>query len=816
MEHFSSGNRTGYIELPPGFGKTVIASWLTEFLKQNTIIIAPTGEIVNQFRETLQEVTKITSRKLGDKEEVETIEGKTITGQQVVITTHAAFRRANFTKEYTPELYPFLIVDEAHEFIGPESEAKILEHKTGPNTHIIGLTATSTYNIPKARVEVRKVQGREIPVVVTDADHSVRKTIGSEITRITVQEAVDRGMACPIEVWKAIVGVTADNLPGVDPKVRRAEAKEITKQAKIDALSRMINYEVVVNNNVQKFFADKKIIVRCATIQEACDSAEALMASCPGREVFYISGKMSDTERRKELSKFRASSNGILCGADIVGIGLDVPDVSAVFMTKDTKSCVEIMQTAGRAIRTENGNGKNGKKKTAYVIHITSPRTGDKEAWETGTYMEALVCTDQGVPTNQKREYLFSMTVPSSYGVEQDVAVSRIGKVVKSEASHVPEGFIPLSKIFGDGYRFKYDSYTYALSLALQEIKSDDIYVGSVIGSGSAMSRRIIHPPTIYLSPQAVDRCRRIYKELQEWDRDEYVTTGQIADYFEAKEETITRRIAKYYPPGYPEQVLGITDKSNNQAGGHLTRLFPARIFEDTNIGVHVERSDGRSFQERKTWLLIDELRAQYPGFPSSEFVKYVATQNALQLGMVKETQQGEEILPYYNHQIVRQFLDAQMQEVPEDWVTRTQIYNRFGIRCSQLDAFQITDKLGVFGRRDDTYTRYFSPHAVNQLLEEFEQLRGPYITFDFILNVVSFRLQYSGAFVDPDRLEAIALDIYGYSPESMNEIRQRNTLNQPRLRIRYIPEIMNRYKEQMQSGLKATTQSFTPLDISS
>jgi len=163
IKHLLIGNKAGYIELPTGAGKTVIASWLIELLGENAIIIAPTNETVEQFERAIHNFTNITPIQSKNIDETKLVELRNSVGKHVVVTTHDNFRAKKqlgeqqlsdeeiesqypFLLQYPPDKYPILIIDEAQKCIGPESLKALRKYLEQRGIQVYALTATPDFN----------------------------------------------------------------------------------------------------------------------------------------------------------------------------------------------------------------------------------------------------------------------------------------------------------------------------------------------------------------------------------------------------------------------------------------------------------------------------------------------------------------------------------------------------------------------------------------------------------------------------------------------------------------------------------------------
>lgn len=79
-------------------------------------------------------------------------------------------------------------------------------------------------------------------------------------------------------------------------------------------------------------------------------------------DCYHVSSKTSTGIRRSVIEKFRSSEKAIITNAKCLTEGVDVPSIDAVLFADPKRSTIDIVQAAGRALRTSPG------KKLGYIV----------------------------------------------------------------------------------------------------------------------------------------------------------------------------------------------------------------------------------------------------------------------------------------------------------------------------------------------------------------------------------------------------------------------------------------------------------------
>jgi superfamily II DNA or RNA helicase len=193
---------------------------------------------------------------------------------------------------------------------------------------------------PKEMIDVGTILDFKTIVLQMDA---VTK---NEILEVIGDDMADRGIDKVEEFIAVIVGLLESFDSGYSKSI---------------AYCRSINH---INDYINNFDLVKKVLV-LSGFEEAEDMY-----------VGSLTGKIVGKDRLQILKDFDESYNGILFNISVIREGIDVPDCNTVFWLRQMNS-INLVQTAGRCVRTLPVDGNPGKTKTAGMVMI--PMTASHE-----------------------------------------------------------------------------------------------------------------------------------------------------------------------------------------------------------------------------------------------------------------------------------------------------------------------------------------------------------------------------------------------------------------------------------------------------
>jgi len=334
-------DRRGVIVLPTGAGKTFVALKAVEALNCSTLIVVPTLDLVDQWRETV-------SKYQSHEPEMETGE---YTGRKKMLKaiTISTYDSAYLNVENLGNMFKFLIFDEVHH-LPSEGYRHIAELCAAP--YRMGLTATFEREDGLHSMLPRLVGGKvyEVKTQELAGDHLSEY----EIRKIRVEmlpEEQER-YAENIKIFKNYLRTNHICMrgpedfqkvvyrSGYDPRAWRAvkarnEARRIAynSQSKIEELQKLLELHrkdriiIFTRYNDLVYYISKRFFIPC------------------------ITHKSDKNERIEVLKKFRTGAYTAIVSSQVLDEGIDVPEANIGIILSGTGSVREYTQRLGRILR---------------------------------------------------------------------------------------------------------------------------------------------------------------------------------------------------------------------------------------------------------------------------------------------------------------------------------------------------------------------------------------------------------------------------------------------------------------------------------
>lgn len=354
VEHWLENNGRGTIVLPTAAGKTHIGIEAISRLSTTTLVIAPTIELVQQWREKITSVIGTDTGQIG---------GGVKEIRPVTVSTYDS---AYLMAEKLGNMFRFLLVDEVHHLASTQF-IQIAKMFAAP--HRLGLTATYE------RVDMlHETLGESIGGKIFEMGYEeLRDYIADyEIVRIPVdltpeeEEEYEQNhqlflaylrkqrirLAGPWDFEKFIM--RSWNMEGREALLAWRRAREIAFNArvKVDAvryvLSRHRHEKVLIfsEDTGTAYLISKEFLV------------PALTYLTPG------------PERKRYLDMFRTGDISALATSRVLDEGVDVPDASVGIVLSGSGSTRQFRQRLGRILRPGEG-------KKAVMYEIISRKTSE-------------------------------------------------------------------------------------------------------------------------------------------------------------------------------------------------------------------------------------------------------------------------------------------------------------------------------------------------------------------------------------------------------------------------------------------------------
>jgi len=312
-ERLERGERSGYVKLPTGAGKTVIFSEFVEALGGRSLVVVPTNQLVEQTVERIKQFApgmKVTSYDQNVKD---------LSGDAVVIT-YDSLLIAHSQGSIAPKNFNALILDEAHRSMGEKRSETLSQFKSQCLT--IGFTATPEFNEEK----------------------SLRAHLGEPLYQMSLKEAVEGGMLCPTR-W-------------IPVKTQADVSKvKVTSSGEYDesSIEKAVNTAVINKAAAQVFkhhFASKTGVAFCCTIHHAKDSAKAFQELGISADATWG----GDPQLADKLARLERGEIRMLCNAKLLIEGFDQCGISVCLNLAPTRSIVAAEQRGGRVLRLDKEN----------------------------------------------------------------------------------------------------------------------------------------------------------------------------------------------------------------------------------------------------------------------------------------------------------------------------------------------------------------------------------------------------------------------------------------------------------------------------
>ena len=358
LKKWEENSYRGVIVLPVAAGKTIIALKAIEKLKVRTLILVPTLDLMNQWKDNAIEKLGIPVNSVGlfggGRKEI----------KEITIMTYDS---AYVNLDNYPTYFGLIIADECHHAVS-QSYRRALEVVTAP--YRLGLTATPfrsdglhkyyesiigpiIYSLAPEELQemgyLAKHIERRVYVKLSEEEYNEYNKLMEkylEYCRKKIPHIKD-----PRLRFKEILKLAAR-----DPEAR--EALRAKNRARQIALSTEKKLEIV--EKLLKKYRDEKVLI----FSRYTDIVREISKRFLIPRILYDTPK---DERKLYLKLFREGKIRVLATAMALDEGVDVPDASMAIVISGTGSHREYVQRLGRILRP--------KKKEALLIEIITKRT---------------------------------------------------------------------------------------------------------------------------------------------------------------------------------------------------------------------------------------------------------------------------------------------------------------------------------------------------------------------------------------------------------------------------------------------------------
>lgn len=374
LNHLKENDRCQLI-LPCGAGKSLTALWIKEEIKAiKTLVLVPSLALLRQIkndwnaqRNTEFDYVCVCSEKDIDNEKDDTVEVKpyeiggpletkpkelaSYLKQKVNTVVFSTYQSIELVSKAIKQIrnweFDLTICDEAHRTFGSAAKNTftiVHNNKKVPSKKRIYMTAT-----PKvASKSLKSKLGQDYELL---CDMGREDIFGREAFRMSFAEAIDKGILCQYK----IIGVGVSDI----------EVKKFidNRQYTGTATATEIAHNFALNHVMEKYKAFHALSFH-SLVKWAKEFSERHSQFFQNIFTRHLEGKDPTAFRNKVLKEFRNSSAGVVSNARCLSEGVDVPTIDLIYFCDPKTSKIDIVQSAGRALRID----PTGKKKEGLIV----------------------------------------------------------------------------------------------------------------------------------------------------------------------------------------------------------------------------------------------------------------------------------------------------------------------------------------------------------------------------------------------------------------------------------------------------------------
>ena len=247
---------------------------------------------------------------------------------------HSILRRDEHAFDMLSGRIGLIVVDEAHKAVAPTYKAAI-QHLTGMNTSVVGLTATP------GRTEIEETE--EMAEFFFEAKVNIKTDSGvSEIEMLKQRKVLAQ----------------IDYIPIQSPlNIELTASQKRSLEKTFDFPKGFLN--TVASSNVRNVEIMKKLLLSCKEGRRilffACNVKHSRFITSLltyfGIKAAHVDGTTAKHRREHVIEAFRNGELQVLCNYGVLTTGFDAPNTDEVFIARPTNSVVLYSQMIGRGLR---------------------------------------------------------------------------------------------------------------------------------------------------------------------------------------------------------------------------------------------------------------------------------------------------------------------------------------------------------------------------------------------------------------------------------------------------------------------------------
>ncbi len=348
--------KRGVIVMPTGAGKTHVALKAIEALSVSTLIVVPTLDLVDQWKDKLSDFGDYVGEYTGRRKEL----------KPITVTTYDS---AYINAETLGDKFLLLVCDEVHH-LPSECYRQIAEMSIAP--YRLGLTA-----VYEREDGLHSLLPDLIGGIVYElrADDLAGRYLARYVVKriyVPLSDEERRRYDEKAKVFKDYVAATGIKLESVEDFRRVVMMTGLDKRA-YDALKSLDEARRIAFCSVNKIKKLKELLER--------HRGDKIIIFTRHNELVYriskvflipaITHKTDKRERREILEGFRRGKYKAIVTSQVLDEGIDVPDANVGIIVSGTGSSREFIQRLGRLLRPSEG------KDVAVLYELISKETGE-------------------------------------------------------------------------------------------------------------------------------------------------------------------------------------------------------------------------------------------------------------------------------------------------------------------------------------------------------------------------------------------------------------------------------------------------------